>query len=62
METYSVLKVIGEGSFGRALLVLCKNSQEKYVMKEIHLPKVCLDKYVILCFRYHYLCGGTGNE
>ncbi|XP_026219414.1 serine/threonine-protein kinase Nek3 [Anabas testudineus] len=39
METYSLLRVIGEGSFGRALLVRCKNSQEKYVVKEIQLPK-----------------------
>ncbi|XP_029373152.1 serine/threonine-protein kinase Nek3 [Echeneis naucrates] len=39
METYSLLRVIGEGSFGRALLVQCKDSQEKYVVKEIQLPK-----------------------
>lgn len=41
MERYSLQKVIGEGSFGRALLVRCKSSQEKYVVKEIQLPKVC---------------------
>nr|XP_020470404.1 serine/threonine-protein kinase Nek3 [Monopterus albus]XP_020470405.1 serine/threonine-protein kinase Nek3 [Monopterus albus] len=39
METYSLLKVIGEGSFGRALLVRCKSSNAKYVVKEIQLPK-----------------------
>nr|XP_019943683.1 PREDICTED: serine/threonine-protein kinase Nek3 [Paralichthys olivaceus] len=39
METYSVLRVIGEGSFGRALLVCCKNTQENYVLKEIQLSK-----------------------
>ncbi|XP_070826330.1 serine/threonine-protein kinase Nek3 isoform X1 [Chaetodon trifascialis] len=39
MERYSLLRVIGEGSFGRALLVRCKSSQEKYVVKEIQLPK-----------------------
>ncbi|TNN47632.1 Serine/threonine-protein kinase Nek3 [Liparis tanakae] len=39
MERYSVQKVIGEGSFGRALLVRCKSSQEKYVVKEVQLPK-----------------------
>ncbi|KAM7399010.1 hypothetical protein PAMP_018304 [Pampus punctatissimus] len=39
MEKYSVQKVIGEGSFGRALLVQCKNTQVKYVVKEIQLPK-----------------------
>lgn len=40
MEKYSVQKVIGEGSFGRALLVRCKDSQETFVVKEIQLPKV----------------------
>uniref|UniRef100_A0AAX7TXU9 Protein kinase domain-containing protein n=1 Tax=Astatotilapia calliptera TaxID=8154 RepID=A0AAX7TXU9_ASTCA len=39
MEKYSLVKVIGEGSFGRAVLVRCKSSQEKYVVKEIQLPK-----------------------
>uniref|UniRef100_A0A8C3A514 Protein kinase domain-containing protein n=1 Tax=Cyclopterus lumpus TaxID=8103 RepID=A0A8C3A514_CYCLU len=39
MERYSLQKVIGEGSFGRALLVRCKSSQEKYVVKEVQLPK-----------------------
>ncbi|XP_029923830.1 serine/threonine-protein kinase Nek3 isoform X2 [Myripristis murdjan] len=39
MERYSVHKVIGEGSFGRALLVRCRNSQEEYVLKEVQLPK-----------------------
>ncbi|KAM4565807.1 serine/threonine-protein kinase Nek3 isoform 1-T2 [Odontesthes bonariensis] len=39
MEKYSHLRVIGEGSFGRAVLVQCKNTQEKYVIKEIQLPK-----------------------
>ena len=41
METYSLLRVIGEGSFGRAVLVCCKNTQQKYVLKEIQLSKVC---------------------
>ncbi|MED6276814.1 hypothetical protein CHARACLAT_006780 [Characodon lateralis] len=39
MEKYSHLRVIGEGSFGRAVLVQCKSTQEKYVLKEIQLPK-----------------------
>ncbi|NWT82652.1 NEK3 kinase, partial [Lanius ludovicianus] len=38
MEGYNVLKVLGEGSFGRALLVNHKLSDQKYVMKEIRLP------------------------
>lgn len=48
METYSVLRVIGEGSFGRALLVQCKSTREKYVVKEIQLPKVCANADVLL--------------
>ncbi|XP_030633271.1 serine/threonine-protein kinase Nek3 [Chanos chanos] len=39
MDRFSVLKVIGEGSFGRALLVQPKNSDQKCVLKEIRLPK-----------------------
>ncbi|XP_076002022.1 serine/threonine-protein kinase Nek3 [Genypterus blacodes] len=39
MERYKLHTVIGEGSFGRALLVQCAISQEKYVLKEIQLPK-----------------------
>ncbi|XP_035535321.1 serine/threonine-protein kinase Nek3 [Morone saxatilis] len=39
MERYSLQKVIGEGSFGRALLVRCKSSHREYVVKEIQLPK-----------------------
>ncbi|KAK7882933.1 hypothetical protein WMY93_029107 [Mugilogobius chulae] len=39
MEKYSIVKIIGEGSFGRALLVHCKNSEQKYVLKEIQLPQ-----------------------
>ncbi|NXO35289.1 NEK3 kinase, partial [Locustella ochotensis] len=38
MEGYKVLKVLGEGSFGRALLVRHRISDQKYVMKEIRLP------------------------
>lgn len=44
MERYSVQKVIGEGSFGRALLARCKITQEKYVVKEIQLQKVLANK------------------
>ncbi|NP_001085175.1 NIMA-related kinase 3 S homeolog [Xenopus laevis] len=39
MEQYNILRVVGEGSFGRALLVCHVNSDQKYVMKEIRLPK-----------------------
>ncbi|XP_055493449.1 serine/threonine-protein kinase Nek3 isoform X2 [Leucoraja erinacea] len=39
MDEYRVLKVIGEGSFGRALLVQTRHENYKYVMKEIQLSK-----------------------
>ncbi|NXN07818.1 NEK3 kinase, partial [Indicator maculatus] len=38
MEEYKVLEVLGEGSFGRALLVHHRSSEQKYAMKEIRLP------------------------
>ncbi|XP_064584313.1 serine/threonine-protein kinase Nek3 isoform X3 [Zonotrichia leucophrys gambelii] len=38
MEGYNVLEVLGEGSFGRALLVHHRINDQKYVMKEIRLP------------------------
>lgn len=40
MDGYNMLKVLGEGSFGRALLVHHRISDQKYVMKEIRLPMV----------------------
>ncbi|XP_001488399.1 serine/threonine-protein kinase Nek3 isoform X1 [Equus przewalskii] len=39
MDGYAVLRVIGEGSFGRALLIQQENSNRMFAMKEIRLPK-----------------------
>ncbi|XP_032352125.1 serine/threonine-protein kinase Nek3 isoform X2 [Camelus ferus] len=39
MDGYTVLRVIGEGSFGRALLVHQESSNRMFAMKEIRLPK-----------------------
>ncbi|XP_052018146.1 serine/threonine-protein kinase Nek3 isoform X2 [Apodemus sylvaticus] len=39
MEGYTVLRVIGQGSFGRALLVLQESSSQTFAMKEIRLLK-----------------------
>lgn len=39
MDDYVVLRVIGEGSFGRALLVQQESSSRMFAMKEIRLPK-----------------------
>lgn len=35
------VKKIGEGSFGKALLVKKKNDGKQYVIKEISISKVC---------------------
>lgn len=35
------VKKIGEGSFGKALLVKKKNDGKQYVIKEIGISKVC---------------------
>uniref|UniRef100_A0A672IDJ8 NIMA related kinase 3 n=1 Tax=Salarias fasciatus TaxID=181472 RepID=A0A672IDJ8_SALFA len=53
MENYSLLKVIGEGSFGRAVLVRCKSSQEHYVMKEVQLPKNSRREAILLSTMKH---------
>ncbi|XP_051025826.1 serine/threonine-protein kinase Nek3 [Acomys russatus] len=43
MDGYTVLRVIGEGSFGRALLVLQDSSNQTFAMKEIRLLKSSSD-------------------
>ncbi|KAF4025622.1 hypothetical protein G4228_017869 [Cervus hanglu yarkandensis] len=43
MDGYTVLRVIGEGSFGRALLVQQESSNRMFAMKEIRLPKSLSD-------------------
>lgn len=44
MDGYTVLRVIGEGSFGRALLVQQDSSHQMFAMKEIRLPKVTAEE------------------
>lgn len=41
MEKYVKVKKIGEGSFGKALLVKSKDNGKQYVVKEINMAKVC---------------------
>ena len=40
MEKYSKIKKIGEGSFGKALLVRHKESGKQMVVKEINMSRV----------------------
>lgn len=41
MERYTRVKKIGEGSFGKALLVKRKSDGKQFVIKEINISKVC---------------------
>lgn len=41
MDRYVRVKKIGEGSFGKALLVKKKADGKQYVIKEISISKVC---------------------
>jgi len=40
MDKYTQVKRIGEGSFGKALLVKAKDSGKYFVIKEINIQKV----------------------
>lgn len=44
MDRYVRVKKIGEGSFGKALLVKKKTDGKQYVIKEISISKVCRAK------------------
>ncbi len=39
-ESYHKIKLLGEGSFGRAYLVQCLNSGEEAVIKEIDITRM----------------------
>lgn len=40
MEKYTKIKSIGEGAFGKALLVRDKSNGQQYVVKEIQMLRV----------------------
>ncbi len=40
MDKYQRVKKIGEGSFGKALLVKSKENGKQYVVKEINMSRV----------------------
>ena len=42
MEKYAKIKMIGEGSFGKAILVKRKEDNRKCVIKEVNISKVRL--------------------
>lgn len=47
MEKYERLKKIGEGSFGKAILVKSREDGRQYVIKEIGISRVV--HFVIMC-------------
>nr|XP_034376358.1 serine/threonine-protein kinase Nek3 isoform X2 [Arvicanthis niloticus] len=53
MDNYTVLRVIGQGSFGRALLVLQESSNETFAMKEIRLLENSRKEAVLLAKMKH---------
>ena len=42
MDQFVVIRHIGEGSFGKALLVKSKKDSKRYVIKQIGISRVCL--------------------
>ena len=42
MEKYQKIKKIGEGSFGKAILVKNRENGKQYVIKEINMSRVTL--------------------
>lgn len=48
MDKYVKVRMIGEGSFGKALLVKRKDDSKQYVIKEINTSKVEVPKSIWL--------------
>ena len=64
MEKYVKVKQIGEGSFGKALLVKGKHDSRHYVVKEVRISKVC-DWYVVCgveLLSYMYILLGVSRH
>lgn len=43
MEKYTVIRKIGEGAFGEAILARAKPAGKQVVIKKINMNKVCTD-------------------
>lgn len=43
MDKYTKIRQIGEGAFGKAILVRKKNDGKQYVIKEINIRKVIVE-------------------
>lgn len=55
MEKYAHVKRIGEGSFGKAILVKDKESGKYYVIKEINIQKVCCKFVLFTICKFAYV-------
>jgi hypothetical protein len=42
MDKYEKVKQIGEGAYGKALLVRSKTEGKQFVIKEVNISKVCV--------------------
>jgi hypothetical protein len=47
MDKYIRVKTIGEGSYGKALLVRAKSDQKMFVIKEINISKVSISTHSV---------------
>lgn len=60
MDKYSRIKKIGEGSFGKALLVRCKDSGKQMVVKEINMCRVrSLHSFFRLRIKFDWSSGAS---
>ena len=57
MERYVRVKQIGEGSFGKALLVRKKKDGKHFVIKEINISKVATRVLLNIILGSHIDCG-----
>lgn len=48
MDKYTKVRQIGEGAFGKAILVKKKNDGKQFVIKEINIRKVSVQSHCIL--------------
>lgn len=47
MDKYEKVKKIGEGSFGKAILVKSREDGHQYVIKEIGISRVSCSQYLL---------------
>lgn len=53
MDKYEKVKKIGEGSFGKAILVKSREDGHQYVIKEIGISRVSCVHYMMVMISFH---------